>query len=160
MCGMLKTTGSTEPKSQAGERTLPSRKEFEAVKRALKANGWAHICSVMSGDKGDPNYGSLFTKTGANGKQEFWLNKDTIGSHACQRAVGLLAESGEQSTPQFTHQQIQNWRAYERVRAGGRYNMFDPRARVAAGLDGAEYSYVMKNYSALKLEAEEKKEAK
>lgn len=28
----------------------------------------------------------------------------------------------------FTVEQLNKWKAYERVRVGGRYNMFDPRA--------------------------------
>ena len=54
----------------------------------------------------------------------------------------------------FTEEQIKNWRAYERVRAGGKWNMFDPQARRAAKLSDQEYAFVMKNYSALKSQAE------
>ena len=54
----------------------------------------------------------------------------------------------------FTQEQVKNWKAYERVRAGGRYNMFDPRARRTAKLSEAEYGFVMDNYSALKQAAE------
>lgn len=54
----------------------------------------------------------------------------------------------------FTKEQLSDWRAYERVRKGGRYNMFDPRARQATGLDSRDYVFVMDNFSALKVAAE------
>lgn len=57
------------------------------------------------------------------------------------------------SKPQFTQDQIQNWRDYEEVRLGGVYNMYDPRARFATGLSSKEYSFVMDNYSELKEQA-------
>ncbi len=50
----------------------------------------------------------------------------------------------------FTHEHFAAWRAYERVRAGGRFNMFDPRARRLTGLSAEQYSFVMKNYSELR----------
>jgi hypothetical protein len=50
----------------------------------------------------------------------------------------------------FTHQELENFKAYEEVRAGGAYNMFDPRARQLTGLSRADYGFVMDNYSALK----------
>lgn len=50
----------------------------------------------------------------------------------------------------FTPEQLDMWRAYEEVRAGGEYNMFDHRARIATGLSKAEYTFVMKNFDALK----------
>lgn len=50
----------------------------------------------------------------------------------------------------FTLEQLANWRAYEEVRLGGEYNMFDPRARASTGLTSEEYSFCMKNFSALK----------
>lgn len=49
----------------------------------------------------------------------------------------------------FTDQQLRDFEAYERVRARGRYNMFDPRATNALGFDGARYVFVMDNYDAL-----------
>jgi hypothetical protein len=51
---------------------------------------------------------------------------------------------------QYTKQQIQNWRAYERVRAGGRYNMFDARARAATKLSRDDYFFVLTNFTLLK----------
>lgn len=57
---------------------------------------------------------------------------------------------------EFTNQQLQNFKKYVRVQMGGRYNMFDPRAMAATGMDEDEYIFVMDNYSALK-EAIEKK---
>jgi len=50
----------------------------------------------------------------------------------------------------FTEEQIANWRAYERVRQSGEFNMFDPRARRASGLGEAEYLFSLRNYSALR----------
>ena len=55
---------------------------------------------------------------------------------------------------QFTASDLEDWKSYERVRLGGRWNMYDPRARQAAGLSGERYSFVMNNYSALKEAAE------
>ena len=49
-----------------------------------------------------------------------------------------------------TPQQIADWRAYERVRVGGKYNMFDGRARRATGLSEEDYLYCLKNYSSLR----------
>ena len=54
----------------------------------------------------------------------------------------------------FTEQEIENWRAYEEVRAEGRYNMFDPNARALTGLSRADYGYCMDNYSELKAATE------
>lgn len=49
----------------------------------------------------------------------------------------------------FTAQQIQNYRNYEYVRAGGKYNMFDPRALAASGLTKDEYMFVLQNFGEL-----------
>lgn len=56
----------------------------------------------------------------------------------------------ESSTPGFTSGDLADWKAFEKVRSGGRYNMFDPRARRATGLSADRYLFVMKNFSALK----------
>ena len=56
---------------------------------------------------------------------------------------------------EFTEQQLKNFKKYVRVQMGGRYNMFDPRARAATGLSQDEYTFIIKNYSELK-EASEK----
>ena len=58
------------------------------------------------------------------------------------------------TTTNFTPEQLEAWKAYERVRKGGRYNMFDPRARKATKLSGDEYSFVMHNFSELKAAVE------
>ena len=50
----------------------------------------------------------------------------------------------------FTDRQIRDWLEYERVRLSGRYNMFEPNARVSAGLARDDYIFCMANYSALK----------
>ena len=57
---------------------------------------------------------------------------------------------------EFTNQQLQNFKKYVRVQLSGRYNMFDPRARAATGMDEDEYVFVMENYDKLK-EASKKK---
>lgn len=54
---------------------------------------------------------------------------------------------------EFTEQQIKDFRAFDKVRLGGRYNMFDPNARRATGLSPDEYSFVCKHFSALKAAA-------
>lgn len=59
----------------------------------------------------------------------------------------------------FTPEQIENWRRYEKVRQSGKWNMFDPRATVAARLTKEEKVFVMKNYSELE-SAARKQEAK
>jgi len=50
----------------------------------------------------------------------------------------------------YTKNQINDYRAYEKVRKSGRYNMFSPQARMAAMLTKEEHLFVMENYSALK----------
>jgi hypothetical protein len=49
----------------------------------------------------------------------------------------------------FTKDQINDWLAYEKVRAGGRYNMLDPQARIVAGLTKDEYLFVIEHYEEL-----------
>lgn len=52
----------------------------------------------------------------------------------------------------FTAGQLADYKAYERVRLGGRYNMIMDGARAmrAAKLDRDSYLFVMKNYDALR----------
>lgn len=52
----------------------------------------------------------------------------------------------------FTEQQIKNWKAFEKVRQSGKYNMFG--ARHVVGLSMEDYSFVMHNFEALKAQAE------
>ena len=54
----------------------------------------------------------------------------------------------------FTPDDLKDWKAYERVRKGGRYNMFDSYARDAAGLGLERYLFVMKNFTELKAAVE------
>lgn len=54
------------------------------------------------------------------------------------------------TTKRFTKQQLNDFRVYEDVRRGARFNMFDPNARALTGLDRAEYIFVMENYEALR----------
>ena len=42
-----------------------------------------------------------------------------------------------------------DFKSYERVRVGGKWNMFDPRAESASGLDKDTYLGVLSNYNAL-----------
>lgn len=50
----------------------------------------------------------------------------------------------------FTDEQLADWRAYEKVRKSGRFNMFDPRARLATRLSADRYSFVVGNFEKLK----------
>jgi hypothetical protein len=59
----------------------------------------------------------------------------------------------------FTEQQLADWKAYERVRKGGRWNMFFPQARRATGLSEERYLFVMENFSKLKAAVGEKERA-
>ena len=54
---------------------------------------------------------------------------------------------------QFNPDQISNWRAYERVRLGGRFNMFDPRARTLTTMSRDEWVFCMEHYEALRAQA-------
>ena len=56
----------------------------------------------------------------------------------------------------FTAQQLADWRAYEKVRKGSRYNMFDSEARRATRLGPERYSFTMQHFSELKAAAESK----
>jgi hypothetical protein len=62
----------------------------------------------------------------------------------------------KEPTPEFTADDLADWKAYERVRKGGKWNMFDPRARRATGLSEERYSFVMEWYSELKAAVEVK----
>lgn len=50
----------------------------------------------------------------------------------------------------FTEQQLLDWERYEKVRQGGRHNMYFPGAMAETGLSSERYSFVMDNYSELK----------
>ena len=52
--------------------------------------------------------------------------------------------------PAFTKAELFAFRAYEKVRTRGRFNMFDPRARRETGLSADRYSFVMKHYTELR----------
>jgi hypothetical protein len=54
----------------------------------------------------------------------------------------------------FTAKQSQDFNAYRKVQMGGKWNMFDPRARRATKLSESEYIFVMKNYTALQKEVD------
>lgn len=55
----------------------------------------------------------------------------------------------------FTKEQIMHFNNFEEVRSEGQFNMFSRDAREAAGLSSFDYTFVMKNYPALKKAAEE-----
>jgi hypothetical protein len=50
----------------------------------------------------------------------------------------------------FTAKQLKDYKAYEKVRAGGKWNMFASQAQQATGLTKDEYMFVMKNFSELR----------
>lgn len=52
-------------------------------------------------------------------------------------------------TKTFTTQQLHDFNAYVRVQESGRYNMLEPAALRATGLDKASYMFVLNNYSDL-----------
>ena len=56
-------------------------------------------------------------------------------------------------TQAFTDKQLADWRAYEGIRLSGQFNMFDRLAGEASRLEKHRYSFVMENYDALKLAA-------
>lgn len=58
----------------------------------------------------------------------------------------------DKTISQFTRKQISNWRKYEKVRASGRWNMWDIAAMEATGMNRREYLFVLRNYDALKEE--------
>lgn len=53
----------------------------------------------------------------------------------------------------FTPKQIKNWKAFEKVRESGRFNMIDPRAASAARLSKDEHLFVIEHYEALEAAA-------
>lgn len=55
----------------------------------------------------------------------------------------------------FTDRQVKDFAAYEEVRSSGRVNMFDPSARILAGLDRNEHIFVMKNFEGLQAQYRE-----
>lgn len=59
----------------------------------------------------------------------------------------------------FTPSQIVDYHCYEKVRAKGKYNMFDPRARAASGLSREEYTFVMQHYSELREAADKEQQS-
>ena len=54
----------------------------------------------------------------------------------------------------FTEAHIAAYRAYEKVRSSGKYNMLDPKALLATGLSRPSYEFVMDNYSELRRDAQ------
>ena len=57
----------------------------------------------------------------------------------------------------YNERDIIDWRAYERVREGGVYNMFDPRARIMTGLSQERYIFILGNYSTIQDQINEDK---
>lgn len=60
----------------------------------------------------------------------------------------------------FSNYQITNWRRYERVRASGKWNIWDERAMIESGLERADYIFCLKNYQRLKLQSEREARSK
>ena len=67
-----------------------------------------------------------------------------------------MKDQCETETLVFTPQEIENWRAYERIRSRGKWNMLHPGARKATKLSPEEYSFVMRNFTELRAAAEGK----
>jgi hypothetical protein len=59
----------------------------------------------------------------------------------------------------FTDKQLADFRAFYRVQKTGKHNMLWSSAREAAGMERAEYMFVIKNYEALR-QATETQQAK
>ena len=59
----------------------------------------------------------------------------------------------------FTAEQLTDYADYERVRKGGRYNMFDPRARHSTGMSKENYAFVLENFVALRAQYEAAEDA-
>ena len=59
----------------------------------------------------------------------------------------------------YTKRQVADFRAYEKIRVGGKWNMWDVAAQRASGLRRDDYLFVMKHYSELKELAEQQKKA-
>lgn len=55
---------------------------------------------------------------------------------------------------EFTDIELSWYKRYEKVRAGGKWNMFDHRARFATKLESHQYTFVMDNFSALRKQYE------
>lgn len=73
-------------------------------------------------------------------------NKSDVGRRI--RSSVLLAD--DMTTQTYTDQQLSDWKRYEKVRKGGKWNMFSPQARAATGLSSERYSFVMEHFSELK----------
>lgn len=61
------------------------------------------------------------------------------------------------TTKTYTDQQLSDWKRYEKVRKGGKWNMLFPQARAATGLSNDRYSFVIEHFSELKEAVEVKK---
>jgi len=60
------------------------------------------------------------------------------------------------NAPQFTAQELKNFAAYVKVQRGGRFNMFDPRAREITRMSMDEWVFVMEHYEALEAASQTK----
>jgi len=57
----------------------------------------------------------------------------------------------------YSENDIRDWKRYERVRLGGMYNMFDPRAIESTGLTTERYRFILQNYSEISEQIESNK---
>ena len=73
-----------------------------------------------------------------------------MGKRNQQMQGGLKPEVDAAVGTTFTAQQLEDWKAFERVRASGKHNMFFPAAQRAAHLDDDRYLFVLKHYSEMK----------
>lgn len=51
---------------------------------------------------------------------------------------------------EFTPKQLADWRAYEKVRCSGKWNMYMPQARRATGLSEEKYNFAVDHYEELR----------
>jgi len=74
------------------------------------------------------------------------VNTQTPGRLEQTGAVRL----GGEAMAEFTQEDIDDWKRYEKVRRKGKWNMFDPGAQRATGLTSERYMFCLKNYTDLK----------
>ena len=60
----------------------------------------------------------------------------------------------------FTPEQLKNFIAYQKVQHSGRFNMFDPRARLMTNQSSAEWVFNMEHYNELNNAIKAQKEKK
>ena len=62
------------------------------------------------------------------------------------------------SAPEFTQEQIENWKAFDAIRGTAIMNMLDSRQGAElSGMTRDEWKFTMTNYAPLKAQAEQEK---